>query len=130
MILHTMIRVRDLEQSIDFYTRILGMHLLRRRDLPEQKYSVAFVGFNQGNTQGQAEIELTFNHGVDHYEIGNAFGHIAISVPDAYSACERITMAGGKVTRHAGPMQGGTTVIAFITDPNGYKIELIQKLKE
>lgn len=122
-----MIRVGDLERSIDFYTRILGMNLLRRNDRPEQKYSLAFVGFGEGNAHGQSEIELTYNYGVDHYEIGTAFGHIAIRVPDAYEACERITQAGGNVTRPAGPMQGGTTVIAFVTDPDGYKIELIQR---
>jgi lactoylglutathione lyase len=127
MILHTMIRVGDLARSIDFYTRILGMNLLRRNDRPDQKYSVAFVGFDQGNLNGQGEIELTYNYGIDHYEIGTAFGHIAIRVPDAYAACECIVGAGGNVTRPAGPMQGGTAVIAFVTDPDGYKIELIQQ---
>lgn len=127
MILHTMLRVGDLTRSIDFYTRILGMNLLRQNDRPDQKYSVAFVGFNQGNLAGQAEIELTYNYGIDNYEIGTAFGHIAIHVPDAYASCERIIATGGNVSRPAGPMQGGTVVIAFVTDPDGYKIELIQQ---
>ena len=127
MILHTMIRVGNLAQSINFYTQILGMNLLRRNDRPDQKYSVAFVGFDQGNSNGQSEIELTYNYGIDHYEIGTAFGHIAIAVPDAYAACERIVGAGGNITRPAGPMQGGTVVIAFVTDPDGYKIELVQQ---
>jgi lactoylglutathione lyase len=130
MILHTMLRVGDLSRSIDFYTRVLGMNLLRTNDRPEQKYSVAFVGFGQGNVDGQSEIELTYNYNVSQYEVGTAFGHIAIAVPDAYAACDRIVATGGNVSRPAGPMQGGTVVIAFVTDPDGYKIELIQKLKE
>lgn len=126
MILHTMLRVGNMTRSIDFYTKVLGMNLLRTTERPEQKYSLAFVGFGKGNTDGQSEIELTYNHGVDSYELGDAYGHIAISVPDAYAACEKITAAGGNVTRPAGPVMGGDTVIAFVTDPDGYKIELIQ----
>jgi lactoylglutathione lyase len=126
MILHTMLRVGNMTRSIDFYTKVLGMNLLRTTERPEQKYSLAFVGFGNGNTDGQSEIELTYNHGVDSYDLGNAYGHIAISVPDAYAACEKIKAAGGNVTREAGPVMGGDTVIAFVTDPDGYKIELIQ----
>jgi lactoylglutathione lyase len=123
-ILHTMLRVGDLQRSIDFYTRILGMQLLRTTDRPEQKYTLAFVGY--GDERDHAVLELTYNYGVDRYELGSAFGHIAIAVPDAAASCERIRAAGGKVTREAGPVQGGSTVIAFVTDPDGYKIELIQ----
>lgn len=126
MILHTMLRVGNLTRSIDFYTKVLGMNLLRTTERPEQKYSLAFVGFGRGNQDGQSELELTFNHGVDSYQLGDAYGHIAISVPDAYAACEKIKAAGGNVTREAGPVMGGNTVIAFVTDPDGYKIELIQ----
>ena len=126
MILHTMFRVGNMARSIDFYTQVLGMNLLRTTERPEQKYSLAFVGFGRGNQDGQSEIELTHNHGVESYHLGNAYGHIAISVPDAYAACEKIQAAGGNVTRPAGPVMGGNTVIAFITDPDGYKIELIQ----
>jgi lactoylglutathione lyase len=121
-----MLRVGNLTRSIDFYTKVLGMNLLRTTERPEQKYSLAFVGFGRGNQDGQSELELTFNHGVDSYQLGDAYGHIAISVPDAYAACEKIKAAGGNVTREAGPVMGGNTVIAFITDPDGYKIELIQ----
>lgn len=128
-ILHTMIRVGDLECSIDFYTKVLGMELLRRSENPEYKYSLAFLGFDGGNP-GQAEIELTWNWGTSEYEMGNAFGHIAIGVPDAYAACERIRAAGGEVTREAGPVKGGTTVIAFVRDPDGYMIELIERKDE
>jgi len=124
-ILHTMLRVGDLDRSIAFYTQVLGMALLRRSENPEQRYSLAFLGFEGGNP-GQAEIELTYNWGVTQYELGSAYGHIAIGVPDAYAACERIKAAGGRVTREAGPVLGGSTVIAFVTDPDGYKIELIQ----
>lgn len=113
-------------RSIDFYTKVLGMNLLRTTERPEQKYSLAFVGFGKGNSDGQSEIELTFNYGVDSYDLGNAYGHIAISVSDAYAACEKIKAAGGNVTREPGPVMGGDTVIAFVTDPDGYKIELIQ----
>jgi lactoylglutathione lyase len=121
-----MLRVGNLTRSIDFYTKVLGMNLLRTTERPEQKYSLAFVGFGRGNQDGQSELELTFNHGVDSYQLGDAYGHIAISVPDAYAACEKIKAAGGNVTREAGPVMGGNTVIAFVTDPDGYKIELIQ----
>jgi lactoylglutathione lyase len=124
-LLHTMLRVGDLQRSIDFYTRVLGMKLLRTTDRPDQKYSLAFVGY--GSNPDQAEIELTYNHGVDRYEIGTAYGHIALQVEDAAAACERIRAAGGTITREAGPVKGGTTVIAFVQDPDGYKIELIQR---
>jgi lactoylglutathione lyase len=127
MLLHTMLRVGDLDRSIDFYTRILGMNLLRTTERPEQKYSLAFVGFGKGNADGQAEIELTYNHGVHQYEPGTAYGHIALGVPDAYATCAAIKAAGGQVTREAGPVLGGDTIIAFVTDPDGYKIELIQR---
>ena len=127
MLLHTMLRVGDLSRSIDFYTRILGMNLLRTTERPEQKYSLAFVGFGKGNADGQAEIELTYNHGVHQYELGTAYGHIALGVTDAYATCAAIKAAGGQVTREAGPVLGGDTIIAFVTDPDGYKIELIQR---
>jgi lactoylglutathione lyase len=127
MLLHTMLRVGDLSRSIDFYTRILGMNLLRSTERPEQKYSLAFVGFGKGNADGQAEIELTYNHGLHQYELGTAYGHIALGVPDAYATCAAIKAAGGQVTREAGPVLGGDTIIAFVTDPDGYKIELIQR---
>ncbi len=120
-----MIRVGDLERSIDFYTRVLGMRLLRTTERPDQNYSLAFVGY--GSNPEHAEIELTYNHGVDKYEMGNAFGHLAIGMPDVHAACERIRSSGGNVTREPGPVKGGTTVIAFVTDPDGYKIELIQR---
>ena len=126
-LLHTMLRVGDLSRSIDFYTRILGMNLLRTTERPEQKYSLAFVGFGKGNADGQAEIELTYNHGVHQYDLGTAYGHIALGVPDAYATCAAIKAAGGQVTREAGPVLGGDTIIAFVTDPDGYKIELIQR---
>jgi len=122
-----MLRVGDLNRSINFYTKVLGMNLLRTTERPEQKYSLAFVGFNKGNADGQSEIELTYNHGVHSYDIGTAYGHIAIGVPNAYEACAAIKAAGGSVTREAGPVAGGDTIIAFITDPDGYKIELIQR---
>jgi lactoylglutathione lyase len=122
-----MLRVGDLSRSIDFYTRILGMNLLRTTERPEQKYSLAFVGFGKGNADGQAEIELTYNHGVHQYELGTAYGHIALGVADAYATCAAIKAAGGLVTREAGPVLGGDTIIAFVTDPDGYKIELIQR---
>ena len=123
--LHTMLRVGDLQRSIDFYTKVMGMKLLRTTERPEQKYSLAFVGY--GSNPEQAELELTYNHGVSEYELGTAYGHIAIAVPDAAAACERIRAGGGAVTREAGPVKGGTTVIAFVTDPDGYKIELIER---
>ncbi|MFM8577143.1 MAG: lactoylglutathione lyase [Limnohabitans sp.] len=125
-ILHTMLRVGNLQRSIDFYTQVLGMQLLRTSENPEYKYSLAFLGFEGGNP-GQAEIELTYNWGVESYEMGTAYGHIAIGVVDAYAACEKIRANGGKVTREAGPVKGGSTVIAFVTDPDGYKIELSQR---
>jgi lactoylglutathione lyase len=124
-----MLRVGNLQRAIDFYTQVLGMQLLRTSENPEYKYSLAFVGYEGGNP-GQAEIELTWNWGTTEYEMGTAYGHIAIGVPDAYTACEKIKAAGGKVTREAGPVKGGTTVIAFVTDPDGYKIELIQRPSE
>jgi len=122
-----MLRIGDLNRSINFYTNVLGMNLLRTTERPEQKYSLAFVGYGKGNADGQAEIELTYNHGVSSYDLGDAYGHIAIGVPDAYAACDKIKAAGGKVTREAGPVAGGDTIIAFVTDPDGYKIELIQR---
>ena len=128
-ILHTMLRVGNLERSIDFYTQVLGMDLLRTTERPDQKYDLAFVGYAGGNPD-QAEIELTYNYGVDTYELGSAYGHIAIGVPDAYAACDKIKAAGGQVTREAGPVKGGSTVIAFVTDPDGYKIELIQRAED
>jgi lactoylglutathione lyase len=124
--LHTMLRVGNLQRSIDFYTHVLGMQVLRTSENPEYKYSLAFLGFEGGNP-AQAEIELTYNWGVESYELGTAYGHIALGVPDAYAAVEKIKAAGGNVTREAGPVKGGSTVIAFVTDPDGYKIELIQK---
>lgn len=127
MILHTMLRVGNLQRSIDFYTKVLGMNLLRTTERPAQKYSLAFVGFGKGNSDGQAEIELTYNYDIHSYDLGTAYGHIAIGVPDAYAACEKIKANGGNVTREAGPVAGGDTIIAFVTDPDGYKIELIQR---
>jgi lactoylglutathione lyase len=124
-ILHTMLRVGDLQRSIDFYTKVLGMKLLRTTDRPDQKYSLAFVGY--GSNPEHAEIELTYNYGVPEYEMGTAYGHIALGVEDAYAACDRIRTAGGNITREPGPVKGGSTVIAFVTDPDGYKIELIQR---
>ncbi|MBE7370133.1 lactoylglutathione lyase [Ramlibacter pallidus] len=127
-ILHTMLRVGDLQRSIDFYTQVLGMKLLRTTERPEQKYSLAFVGY--GTNPDHAEIELTYNHGVSAYELGTAFGHMALGVPDVYAACDRIRAAGGNITREPGPVKGGSTVIAFVTDPDGYKIELIERQNE
>ena len=124
-LLHTMLRVGNLQRSIDFYTQVLGMTLQRTSENPEYKYSLAFVGY--GKNPEHAEIELTHNWGVENYDMGSAFGHIALGVPDAYAACEKIKAAGGNVTREAGPVKGGATVIAFVTDPDGYKIELIQR---
>ena len=123
-----MLRVGDLQRSIDFYTNVLGMQLLRSSENPEYKYSLAVVGC-EGNP-AQAEIERTYNGGTTSYELGTAYGHNALGVPDAYAACEKIKAAGGQVTREAGPVKGGTTVIAFVTDPDGYKIELIQRASE
>jgi lactoylglutathione lyase len=124
-ILHTMLRVIDLEKSLAFYTGVLGMKLLRRTDYPDGKFTLAFIGYTD-EASGPV-IELTHNWGVEKYELGNAYGHIAIEVEDAYAACESIKQRGGKVVREAGPMKHGSTVIAFVEDPNGYKIELIQK---
>ena len=125
--LHTMLRVGDMQRSVDFYTRVLGMRVLRERDVPEYKYKLTFLGFGAGNEDGGAELELTYNYGVSSYELGTAFGHLALGVPDVAAACQRIRDAGGKVVRDAGPVKGGTTVIAFVEDPDGYKIELIQR---
>lgn len=124
-LLHTMLRIGDLEKSLAFYTEVLGMNLLRRKDYPEGKFTLAFVGYD--DEEHSAVIELTHNWGVEKYELGNAYGHIAIEVEDAYTACEKIKLCGGKVVREAGPMKHGSTVIAFIEDPDGYRIELIQK---
>ena len=124
-LLHTMLRVGDLQRSIDFYTNVMGMRLIKQSDNPSNNYSLAFVGY--AANPDQAEIELTYNYGVDRYDPGTAYGHIAVQVPDAKDACERIRAAGGKVTRDAGPVKGGTTVIAFVEDPDGYKIELIER---
>ncbi len=124
-LLYTMLRVGDLQRSIDFYTRVLGMTLLRTTDRPEQKYTLAFVGY--GTNPDHAELELTYNYGVDSYELGTAYGHIALGLPDVYGACEKIRAAGGTITREPGPVKGGTTVIAFVADPDGYKIELIER---
>ena len=122
-LLHTMIRTGDLNRSLDFYTNVLGMRLLRRRDYPEGKFTLAFVGY--GDESEHTAIELTHNWGVDKYDLGTGYGHIAIEVDDVYAACAEIKRRGGNVTREAGPMKGGSTVIAFVTDPDGYKIELI-----
>jgi lactoylglutathione lyase len=123
-ILHTMIRVVDLDKSIDFYTNIFGMQVLRRKDYPDGKFTLAFVGY--GDENSNTVIELTHNWETKSYELGNAFGHIAIAVPDAYKSCDEIAAKGGKVVRPAGPMKFGGGVIAFVEDPDGYKIELIQ----
>lgn len=123
-ILHTMIRVGNLDRSIAFYTEVLGMCLLRRDDYPEGRFTLAFVGY--GEESESAVIELTFNWDTTSYDLGNGFGHIALEVPDAHAACDAIRERGGKVTREAGPMKHGTTVIAFVEDPDGYKIELIE----
>ena len=128
-LLHTMLRVGNMQRSIDFYAQVLGMTLLRTTRRPVQKYDLAFLGY--GSNPGHAEIELTYNYGVERYEQGTAFGHIAIGVPDVAATCavvrDRAAALGGAVTREAGPVQGGATVIAFITDPDGYKIELIER---
>lgn len=123
-ILHTMLRIGDMQRSIDFYTRVMGMKLLRRVDRPQNDYALAFVGY--GDEATDAVLELTYNYGTDQYDHGNAYGHIAIEVPDATAACQRIASLGGKVVREAGPVMGGTTVIAFVEDPDGYRIELIE----
>ena len=124
-LLHTMLRVGDLPRAIAFYTNVMGMTLLRQSENTSQKYSLAFLGY--GPNPEHAELELTYNHGVTSYDMGTAYGHLAVAVPDAYAACDRIRSAGGAVSREAGPVKGGTTVIAFVTDPDGYKIELIQR---
>ena len=124
-LLHTMLRVGDMQRSIDFYTKSMGMQLLRTTDRPDQKYSLAFVGY--ANESQQAVIELTYNYGVSSYDLGAGFGHIAIGVDDIYGMCERVRAAGASVTREPGPVKGGTTIIAFVQDPDGYKIELIQQ---
>ena len=127
--LHTMLRVGDLQRSIDFYTRHFGMTLRRTTDRPEQQYTLAFLGYGSDEREtdvGEAEIELTYNYGVDEYDIGTAFGHLALGVPDVAAVCASIRDAGGEVTREPGPVKGGTTYIAFVQDPDGYKIELIQ----
>ena len=124
--LHTMLRVGDLQRSIDFYTNVIGMELLRTTERPEQGYSLAFVAFGGGNKNGEAELELTYNHGVSDYDLGSAYGHIALGVDSVADTCDRIRSAGGNVTREPGPVKGGKTVIAFVEDPDGYKIELIE----
>jgi len=124
-ILHTMIRVGDLERSLGFYTGVLGMKLLRRKDYPSGEFTLAFVGY--GDESSTAVLELTHNWGKSSYALGDAFGHVAIGVDDIYATCERIRTAGGKITREPGPMKHGTTVIAFVEDPDGYKIELIEQ---
>ncbi len=124
-LLHTMIRVGDLDRSIAFYTEVLGMQLIRRQDYPEGRFTLAFVGY--GKESETAVIELTHNWDTDHYDLGDGFGHLAVAVPDAAAACDAIRERGGKVVREAGPMKHGTTVIAFIKDPDGYKIELIER---
>lgn len=123
--LHAMLRVGNMERSVKFYTEVLGMKLLRTTDRPEQKYSLAFVGY--GDESAHTVIELTYNYGVDSYDLGAGFGHIAIEVPDAMKACAMVRARGGSVTREAGPVKGGSTVIAFVQDPDGYKIEFIER---
>jgi len=125
--LHTMLRVGDMKRSVDFYTKVLGMKLLRTTDRPEQKYSLAFVGYD---TEDRASVlELTYNYGVERYDLGSGFGHVALEMSDVARACEKVKQMGGKVTREAGPVKGGTTVIAFVEDPDGYKIEFIERKK-
>jgi len=124
-ILHTMLRVGNLDRSVDFYTGVLGMKLLRTTDRPDQKYSLAFVGYDDEDRA--AVLELTYNYDVDKYDLGTAYGHVAVAVDNAAKACVEVKKRGGKVTREAGPVKGGTTVIAFVEDPDGYKIELIER---
>lgn len=124
--LHTMLRVTDLDKSINFYTNVMGMSLLRKVEHVGQDYTLVYLAYDEGNMSGQAEIELTYNHGVHEYEHGNAYGHIAIETDEIYKFCDRIRTAGGNIIRDAGPVKGGDTIIAFIQDPDGYKIELIQ----
>ena len=121
-----MLRVTNLQESISFYTDVLGMNLLRTTDRPEQQYSLAFLAYGTGNKESQAELELTYNYGVQQYDHGDFYGHIALGVEDVALTCLKIKEKGGKVTRDAGPVKGGNTIIAFVEDPNGYKIELIQ----
>ena len=123
--LHTMLRVGDLQRSLDFYTNVLGMKLLRQKEYPEGRFTLAFVGY--GDEKDTAVLELTHNWDTKKYDIGTGYGHIAVAVPDAYKACEAVKAKGGKVTREAGPMKHGSTVIAFVEDPDGYKIEFIQR---
>jgi lactoylglutathione lyase len=123
--LHTMLRVGDLQRSVDFYTRGFGMKEIRRSDVPDGKYTLAFVGY--GDENDNTVIELTYNYGTDHYDIGSAFGHLAIGVPDVTATTEKLRAFGAKVTREPGPVKFGTTVIAFVEDPDGYKIELVQR---
>jgi lactoylglutathione lyase len=131
-LLHTMLRVGDLRRATDFYTRVLGMRLLRTTDRPEQKYTLAFVGY--GDESAGAVLELTYNYGVAEYDLGNGFGHLAIAVDDVAATCAAVRASaaqyGGAVTREAGPVKGGTTVIAFVQDPDGYKIELIERKRD
>lgn len=122
--LHTMLRVGNMDRSIKFYTEVLGMKVLRQQDFPEGKFTLAFVGY--GAESEHTVLELTYNYGIESYEVGKGYGHIAIEVADAYIACEAVKKAGGKVIREAGPMMHGTTVIAFVEDPDGYKVEFIQ----
>lgn len=124
-ILHTMIRTGDLDRSIGFYTKMMGMTLMRKQDYPDGKFTLAFLGY--GDENEQAVLELTYNWGVDHYDMGSGYGHVAIEVDDVYASCDKIRRLGGKVIREAGPMKGGTKAIAFISDPDGYLIELIGK---
>lgn len=126
-ILHTMLRVGNMERSVKFYTEVLGMKVLRTTDRPEQKYALAFVGYD--DEARAAVLELTYNYGVDRYDLGTAYGHVALEVDDAARTCEAVRAKGGKVTREAGPVKGGTTVIAFVEDPDGYKIEFIERRK-
>jgi len=124
-ILHTMLRVGDMPRSVKFYTEVLGMKVLRTTDRPDQKYSLAFVGYDD---EARASVlELTYNYGTDKYDLGSAYGHVAIEVEDAAATCAAVAAKGGKVTRPAGPVKGGTTVIAFVEDPDGYKIEFIER---
>jgi lactoylglutathione lyase len=125
-LLHTMLRVKDLDRSVDFYTKLLGMKELRRREVPDGKYTLAFVGY--GDESETAVIELTYNWDQkDGYDLGTGFGHLAVGLPDVYKACEDLKRAGAKITREAGPVKFGTTVIAFVEDPDGYKVELVQR---
>jgi lactoylglutathione lyase len=123
--LHTMLRVTNLEASVDFYTGLLGMRELRRHEVPEGKYTLSFIGY--GDEKSHTVLELTYNWGTDSYELGTAFGHLALGVPDVYATCEQLRKSGAKITREPGPVKFGTTVIAFVEDPDGYKIELIER---